>query len=277
MTRMTILTKTIVIGTLLTGILTSISPASGAVQGFVAGRAFLDVNENGKRDAGEGTAFSLYKVTNGGSYFSCGYTGKGSTFGVPVSAGTYWVMPIAPKGFRTTTPIIKAEAGTDKPNIVEIGIVQDVSAPTDYCGQYSPKRVIRQNGLGLLETAGAAGFNTLLIAINAAGLTDALNGGGPFTVFAPNDLAFAKFTDEEIAALLADKVALANILKAHVVSGKISVNDAVNGAVLQTLGGQTLKIEQKNDEIFINGARVVATDINTANGIIHVIDTVIVP
>ena len=277
MTRMTILTKTIVIGILLTGILTSISPASGAVQGFVAGRAFLDVNENGKRDAGEGTAFSLYKVTNGGSYFSCGYTGKGSTFGVPVSAGTYWVMPIAPKGFRTTTPIIKAEAGTDKPNIVEIGIVQDVSAPTDYCGQYSPKRVIRQNGLGLLETAGAAGFNTLLIAINAAGLTDALNGGGPFTVFAPNDLAFAKFTDEEIAALLADKVALANILKAHVVSGKISVNDAVNGAVLQTLGGQTLKIEQKNDEIFINGARVVATDINTANGIIHVIDTVIVP
>ena len=153
MTRMTILTKTIVIGTLLTGILTPISPASGAVQGFVAGRAFLDVNENGKRDAGEGTAFSLYKVTNGGSYFSCGYTGKGSTFGVPVSAGTYWVMPIAPKGFRTTTPIIKAEAGTDKPNIVEIGIVQDVSAPTDYCGQYSPKRVIRQNGLGLLETA----------------------------------------------------------------------------------------------------------------------------
>ncbi len=277
MTRMTILTKTIVIGTLLTGILTPISPASGAVQGFVAGRAFLDVNENGKRDAGEGTAFSLYKVTNGGSYFSCGYTGKGSTFGVPVSAGTYWVMPIAPKGFRTTTPIIKAEAGTDKPNIVEIGIVQDVSAPTDYCGQYSPKRVIRQNGLGLLETAGAAGFNTLLIAINAAGLTDALNGSGPFTVFAPNDLAFAKFTDEEIAALLADKVALANILKAHVVSGKISVNDAVNGAVLQTLGGQTLKIEQKNDEIFINGARVVATDINTANGIIHVIDTVIVP
>ena len=277
MTRMTILTKTIVIGTLLTGILTPISPASGAVQGFVAGRAFLDVNENGKRDAGEGTAFSLYKVTNGGSYFSCGYTGKGSTFGVPVSAGTYWVMPIAPKGFRTTTPIIKAEAGTNKPNIVEIGIVQDVSAPTDYCGQYSPKRVIRQNGLGLLETAGAAGFNTLLIAINAAGLTDALNGSGPFTVFAPNDLAFAKFTDEEIAALLADKVALANILKAHVVSGKISVNDAVNGAVLQTLGGQTLKIEQKNDEIFINGARVVATDINTANGIIHVIDTVIVP
>ena len=277
MTRMTILTKTIVIGTLLTGILTPTSPASGAVQGFVAGRAFLDVNENGKRDAGEGTAFSLYKVTNGGSYFSCGYTGKGSTFGVPVSAGTYWVMPIAPKGFRTTTPIIKAEAGTDKPNIVEIGIVQDVSAPTDYCGQYSPKRVIRQNGLGLLETAGAAGFNTLLIAINAAGLTDALNGSGPFTVFAPNDLAFAKFTDEEIAALLADKVALANILKAHVVSGKISVNDAVNGAVLQTLGGQTLKIEQKNDEIFINGARVVATDINTANGIIHVIDTVIVP
>lgn len=277
MTRMTIMTKTIVIGTLLTGILTSTSPASGAVQGFVAGRAFLDVNENGKRDAGEGTAFSLYKVTNGGSYFSCGYTGKDSTFGVPVSAGTYWVMPIAPKGFRTTTPIIKAEAGTDKPNIVEIGIVQDVSAPTDYCGQYSPKRVIRQNGLGLLETAGAAGFNTLLIAINAAGLTDALNGSGPFTVFAPNDLAFAKFTDEEIAALLADKVALANILKAHVVSGKISVNDAMNGAVLQTLGGQTLKIEQKNDEIFINGARVVATDINTANGIIHVIDTVIVP
>ena len=253
MTRMTILTKTIVIGTLLTGILTPISPASGAVQGFVAGRAFLDVNENGKRDAGEGTAFSLYKVTNGGSYFSCGYTGKGSTFGVPVSAGTYWVMPIAPKGFRTTTPIIKAEAGTDKPNIVEIGIVQDVSAPTDYCGQYSPKRVIRQNGLGLLETAGAAGFNTLLIAINAAGLTDALNGSGPFTVFAPNDLAFAKFTDEEIAALLADKVALANILKAHVVSGKISVNDAVNGAVLQTLGGQTLKIEQKNDEEEVAG------------------------
>lgn len=247
--------------------------------GYVSGIAYLDKNLNGKRDANEPTTFGFYKLTNGGAYYTCGSVGKGSVFAVPVTTGSYYVMPIAIKGFHTTTPILKVdvkEAG--KAYKVEMGFAQDPTAPGDACGQYEPKRVIRQNGLGVLETATAAGnFSTLLAAIKAAGLVDALNGNGPFTVFAPSDLAFAKFNDEELAAILADKAKLTSILKFHIVAGNVSANDVVNGAALTTLQGGSLKAEVKGDEVFVNGAKVVATDIKAANGIIHVIDSVLVP
>jgi uncharacterized surface protein with fasciclin (FAS1) repeats len=96
-------------------------------------------------------------------------------------------------------------------------------------------------------------------------------------VFAPNDLAFAKFTDEELAEIIADKAKLATVLKFHVVPGNVSANDVVNGATLKTLQGGELKAELIGDEAFVNGAKIVATDIKAANGIIHVIDTVLVP
>lgn len=252
---------------------------AGAGDSIVGGVGYLDKNVNGKRDAGEPTQFGWYKVTNGGSYFTCGYVGKGDTFGVIAQPGAYYMMPIAVKGFHTTTPIIRIDAKEPgKSYKVEMGFAQDAFAPGDKCSQYEPKRVARTNGLGVLETAlSAGGFSTLLAAIDTAGLTGALSGAGPFTVFAPNELAFAKFTDEELADLLKDKAKLGNVLRAHVVPGRISANDIVNGAVLKTLQGATLTVMSNDEGVFINGSRVVASDIQAANGIVHVIDTVIVP
>jgi hypothetical protein len=243
----------------------------------IAGVAFLDANANGVRDPGEGATFGWYKVTNGGNYFSCGFTGKGGTFGVPVNTGVFYVMPIAVKGFHTTTPIIKVDVksiGTDVK--VDMGFAPSLNAPGDPCSQYLPKRVIRQNGLGIVETATAAGrFNTLLAAAERAGLLDALLTGGPFTVFAPNDAAFSKLTDEELNAALADKAALGELLKSHIVPGKISANDVLNGAELRTLNGKILAAQLNEDVATINGTELIATDINAANGVIHVIDSVI--
>jgi uncharacterized surface protein with fasciclin (FAS1) repeats len=255
------------------------SALAGTNEGLVTGVGFLDRNVNGKRDAGEPTLFSYYKVTSGGSYFTCGHTAGGDNFAVVVKPGTYYVLPIAQKGYHTTTPIIKVDV--TKPGQapkVEMGFAVDPFAAGDSCSQYTPSRVIRPNGLGILETAIAAGgFSTLLSAINAAGLSGALQAAGPFTVFAPNDLAFAKFTDEQLAAVIADKSLLTNVLKMHVVPGRISANDIASGATLTTLTGATLTISSTETGLSVNGANVIASDIQTANGLIHVIDTVIVP
>jgi hypothetical protein len=243
----------------------------------ISGLAFLDANANGVRDPGEGEAFGWYKVTNGGNYFSCGYTGKGGTFGVPVKTGVFYVMPIAIKGFHTTTPIIKVDVKDIGKDVrIDMGFAPSFNAPGDPCSAYLPKRVIRSNGLGIVETATANGrFNTLLAAADRAGLLDTLLTGGPFTIFAPNDSAFSKFTDEELAAVLADKAALTDLLRSHIMSGKVSANDVLNGAELKTLSGKVLTAELKDDVATINGAELLATDIDTANGVIHVIDTVI--
>lgn len=252
---------------------------AGTTEALVSGVGFLDRNVNGKRDAGEPTLFSYYKVTNGGSYFTCGHTAGGDNFAVVVKPGTYYVMPIAQKGYHTTTPIIKVDVS--HPGVstkVEMGFAVDPFAAGDSCSQYTPRRVIRPNGLGILETAGAAGgFSTLLTAIDAAGLSGALSAPGPFTVFAPNDLAFAKLTDEQLAAVIADKSLLTKILTVHVVPGRFSANDIANGASLVTLGGKTLTVASTEEGLTIDGATVVASDIQTANGIVHVIDTVITP
>ena len=118
---------------------------AGAGDAIVGGLGFLDKNVNGKRDAGEPTQFGWYKVTNGGSYFTCGFVGKGDTFGVTARPGMYYVMPIAVKGFHTTTPIIRIDAkDPGKSYKVEMGFAQDAFAPGDKCGQYEPKRVARQ-------------------------------------------------------------------------------------------------------------------------------------
>ena len=252
---------------------------AGSTEGIVSGVGFLDTNVNGKRDDGEPTIFSYFKLTNGGSFFKCGYTSNGDTFGVIVKPGTYYVMPIAMKGYHTTTPILKANVAKPGTSVkVEMGFAKDTFATGDACDQYSPKRVVRQNGLGILETAlSAGGFSTLLTAINAGGLADALQASGPFTVFAPNDLAFAKFTDEQIAAILADKQLLASVLKMHVVAGRISANDIASGATLTTLTGASLTISSTETGLSVNGANIIASDIQTANGLIHVVDTVILP
>jgi hypothetical protein len=110
--------------------------------GSVRGTAFLDNNTDGKRDAGEpifGEAW--FKVTDGGSWFTCGYVGSDATFGVSVSAGTYYVLPVAPKGYKTTTPRVKAAVDSNKATLSsDIGFTPDPTAPGDACDQYNPPR-----------------------------------------------------------------------------------------------------------------------------------------
>ena len=130
----------------------------------------------------------------------------------------------------------------------------------------------------IVDTAVAAGdFNTLVTAVKAAGLVETLKGEGPFTVFAPTDAAFAKVPTDTLNALLADKAALANVLTYHVVAGKVMAADVVKLTSAETVQGQAVSIEVKDGKVYVDGAQVVTTDIKASNGVIHVIDTVILP
>lgn len=129
----------------------------------------------------------------------------------------------------------------------------------------------------IVDTAVAAGsFKTLVTALKAAGLVEALKADGPFTVFAPSDEAFAKVPKDVLEGLLADKERLAAVLKYHVVAGKVMAADAAKLKSAKTLTGQNLSIDAKGG-VKINGAKVVKADIKCANGVIHVIDTVLIP
>ena len=130
----------------------------------------------------------------------------------------------------------------------------------------------------IVDTAVAAGnFSTLVTAVKAAELVDTLKGEGPFTVFAPNDAAFAKIPAADLNALVADKAALTNVLTYHVVAGKVIAADVVKLTSAKTVQGQELSIEVKDGKVFVDGAQVIATDIVTSNGVIHVLDSVVMP
>ena len=127
------------------------------------------------------------------------------------------------------------------------------------------------------DTAAAAGsFGTLLAAAQAADLVDALSGSGPITVFAPTDAAFEKLGNDKIAALLQDKEKLASILTYHVVKGSVLAKDVVKLSAATTLQGSDVKIDAKA-AVRINDATVTKADIQCSNGVIHVIDTVLIP
>jgi uncharacterized surface protein with fasciclin (FAS1) repeats len=139
-----------------------------------------------------------------------------------------------------------------------------------FAGSYGKKKDI-------VDTAvGAGSFNTLVTAVKAAGLVDTLKSDGPFTVFAPTDEAFAKIPKDKLNALLADKEALTKVLTYHVVAGKVMASDVVNLSSAKTVQGQKIQIDTSNG-VKVNNANVVKTDIETSNGVIHVIDTVIMP
>jgi uncharacterized surface protein with fasciclin (FAS1) repeats len=131
----------------------------------------------------------------------------------------------------------------------------------------------------IVEVATGAGFNTLVAAVKAAGLVDALSGKGPFTVFAPTDAAFAKLPAGTLDALLKDPVKLGAILKYHVVSGKVMAADVIKakGAKPATLNGAALDIAVKDGKVHVNGATVTSADVMASNGVIHVIDMVVLP
>jgi uncharacterized surface protein with fasciclin (FAS1) repeats len=128
----------------------------------------------------------------------------------------------------------------------------------------------------IVDTAVAAGnFKTLATALQAAGLIETLKGKGPFTVFAPTDAAFAKIPKADLDALLADKAKLTKVLTYHVVPGKVMAKD-VKAGMVKTVQGSDITVSTK-DGVMVNNAKVTATDIAASNGVIHVIDTVIMP
>lgn len=128
----------------------------------------------------------------------------------------------------------------------------------------------------IVDTAIAAGsFKTLVTAVQAAGLVETLKGPGPFTVFAPTDEAFAKIPKDKLDALLKDKKALTAVLTYHVVPGKVMAADVKAGQVKTVQGGAITVSTQGG--VKVDNAKVVKTDIGASNGVIHVIDTVIMP
>ncbi|MGL4575219.1 MAG: fasciclin domain-containing protein [Burkholderiaceae bacterium] len=129
----------------------------------------------------------------------------------------------------------------------------------------------------IVDTAVAAGsFKTLAVALKEAGLIETLKGKGPFTVFAPTDEAFAKVPKADLDALLKDKAALTKVLTYHVVPGKVMAKDVKPGAV-KTVQGGSFMVKAEGGKVMVDGATVTKTDIAASNGVIHVIDSVIMP
>ena len=129
----------------------------------------------------------------------------------------------------------------------------------------------------IVDTAINAGsFNTLVTAITTADLDTALKGSGPFTVFAPTDEAFSKLVSGTVESLLQDIPKLRQILEYHVVSGKVMATDVVKNDSVPTLEGSSLKIDASNG-VKVNDAKVVTPDVAADNGVIHAIDTVLIP
>ena len=132
------------------------------------------------------------------------------------------------------------------------------------------------NAKDIVDTAVSAGtFNTLATALKAAGLVATLKGTGPFTVFAPTDAAFAKIPKAQLEALLADKAKLTAVLTYHVVSGTVMSKD-VQAGMVKTVQGSSLTVSTTGG-VKVNNANVTAVDIVADNGVIHVIDTVVLP
>jgi uncharacterized surface protein with fasciclin (FAS1) repeats len=132
----------------------------------------------------------------------------------------------------------------------------------------------------IVDTAAGTGtFNTLVAAVQAAGLVDALKADGPFTVFAPTDEAFAKLPAGTVDNLLKPENIdqLRAILTYHVVSGKVMASQVTDGLSAATLNGQNLDFAVNKGGVSVSGAGIVATDVGASNGVIHVIDTVLIP
>jgi uncharacterized surface protein with fasciclin (FAS1) repeats len=131
----------------------------------------------------------------------------------------------------------------------------------------------------IVEVASSAGiFNTLVAAVTAADLVSTLQGDGPFTVFAPTDEAFAKLPEGTVETLLKpeNKDKLIAILTYHVVSGKVMAADVKAGEVV-TVNGSNLTVSIKNGNVFVDSAQVTKTDVNASNGVVHIVDSVLIP
>jgi uncharacterized surface protein with fasciclin (FAS1) repeats len=130
----------------------------------------------------------------------------------------------------------------------------------------------------IVQTAVAAGkFKTLASLLKKAGLAGTLQGKGPFTVFAPTDAAFAKVPDATLEALGKDKAKLRSVLLYHVAKGKLTAAKVAKRESVKTLNGQRVKIRVRDDKVFVGGARVTTADVGASNGVIHIINKVLIP
>lgn len=148
-----------------------------------------------------------------------------------------------------------------------------------FAGSYSKAKSM-SDSKDIVDTAVTAGsFNTLVAALQAADLVDTLRGDGPFTVFAPTDEAFAKLPDGTVEDLLRpeNKAKLQAILTYHVVAGKVTAEEAMKISSAKTVNGESFQVSQKSGSLMIDDATVTQADIMTSNGVIHVIDTVLMP
>jgi len=170
-----------------------------------------------------------------------------------------------------------------------LGAPSASALPCDCCGCSSEKSACGSDKSAcgsdsksntIVDVAGKAGtFNTLLAAAKAAGLVETLKSPGPFTIFAPSDEAFAKIPAAQIKDLLKpeNKAKLAAILTYHVIPQKVMAKNVIRLTSAKTVNGQKVKIAVKKGKVFVDGAQVVNTDISASNGVIHIIDSVIMP
>jgi uncharacterized surface protein with fasciclin (FAS1) repeats len=158
--------------------------------------------------------------------------------------------------------------------LIKLLAVLGFAASVAACANTDNSNMAKQSDI--VDIAVSSGsFNTLVAAVTEAGLVDTLKGDGPFTVFAPTDEAFAKIPPAQLDALLADKAQLTKVLTYHVVAGKVMAADVRAGQVY-TVEGSALTVSLDNG-VMVDNANVVTTDILASNGVIHVIDTVLIP
>lgn len=162
------------------------------------------------------------------------------------------------------------------PVLGAFGLIIALMSAIAVAGHHGEK-MSKSSKMDIVDTAIANDdFSTLVTAVKQAGLVDALKGDGPFTLFAPTNEAFAEIPEDKLKALLNDRQALTAVLTYHVVPANVSSGQVVNLSSAKTLQGQTISIDA-SDGVKINNAHVIKTDIVASNGVIHVIDKVIMP
>jgi transforming growth factor-beta-induced protein len=185
-------------------------------------------------------------------------TAEGRSVAIKVVNGTVFV-----DGGKVTTPDVTATNGV-------IHVIDSVLIPREPAATTAPKTIVK--------TAVAAGtFKTLATLLRKAGLVKTLNGKGPFTVFAPTDAAFAKVPKATLAALATNKAKLRSVLLYHVVKGNVPAAKVVKLRSATTLNGKPVAIRVKNGKVTVAGARVTTADVKASNGVIHVVNKVLIP
>jgi len=163
-------------------------------------------------------------------------------------------------------------------NRIRIALVPFLLAAVAAVAVASPSSAAPRAKTDIVGTATAAGdFTTLTKLLKSAGLVATLRQAGPYTVFAPTDAAFAKVPKATLNALMMDKAKLKAVLLYHVVAGKVTAKDVVKLSSAKTANGQSVKIRVAGGNVFVNGAKVTTADVPATNGVIHVVNRVLIP